>query len=84
MDARFEFQEMGFVFTVRDPYAFRFGPDGHYCAGCGMVWAQADPKDAADFLKRFVADKLKARLDAIDAVAATHSATTPGLPPRTG
>jgi hypothetical protein len=54
----------GFVLTLRQNYAFAFGPAARYCAGCGMVWSKADAKDAAKFLSRFATDKLKAKLNA--------------------
>ena len=52
----------GFVFTLRYPFAFAFGPTGQYCATCGMIWAKADTKDAAKFLKKFATEDLKNRL----------------------
>jgi hypothetical protein len=52
----------GFVFTLRDPFAFGFGPAAEYCAACGMIWTKAKTKDAAKFLEKFGTDELKARL----------------------
>ena len=56
----------GFVFTLRSPWAFHFGPAAHFCAKCCMVWSNADPKDAAKFLQKYATGALKARLEAID------------------
>jgi len=59
----------GFVFTLRDPFAFAFGPAAQYCAACGMIWTRAKAKDAAKFMDKFVTDELKARLASLDASA---------------
>ena len=56
----------GFVLTLRDPFAFAIGPAACYCAACGMVWSQADAKDAAKFIKKFVPAQIKDRLASLD------------------
>ena len=71
----------GFVLTVRDPYAFAFGPAAQYCAACGIVWSKADAKDAAQFLEKFGTDELQARLAASNTSPPERKATPAGLRP---
>jgi hypothetical protein len=54
----------GFVPTTRNPWAFDVGPSAHFCGACNMVWSQADPVDASEFIRRWGTGALKARLDA--------------------
>ena len=43
-----------------------FEPSAHLCAQCGKLWADADPQDAMQFLKRFGSKEIKARLASLD------------------
>jgi hypothetical protein len=56
----------GLIFTIRHPWAFHVGPAAQFCAACAMVWSQADPKDAAKFVKKYATGALRARLDAAE------------------
>ncbi len=51
----------GFNFTIRDMFAFAFGPEASFCGRCNMVWSKADASDAADFIAKFGNDALKAQ-----------------------
>ena len=73
----------GFVLTLRDPFAFAFGPGACYCADCGMVWSKADAKDAAKFVRKFATAELKARLAAPDANAPKSPPPRRARPPAT-
>ena len=55
----------GLVLTLRNVFAFRFGPAAQFCAECCMVWSKADLQDAATFIDKFATDELKAQLAAI-------------------
>src|SRR5262245_4774691 len=53
-------------FTIRNIFAFAFGPSAIYCATCFMVWAKADSNDAAKFIQKFGTPELNARIAATD------------------
>ena len=68
-DHRFGFQpaeaKQGFVWSMRKPFAFDFGPAARFCPECCMVWSKADARDAEKFIEKCSSDALKARLSAI-------------------
>jgi hypothetical protein len=55
----------GFNLTTRRVFAFEFGPLASYCAQCQMVWSKANPNDAAEFIRKFGTEGLKAQFEAV-------------------
>ncbi len=55
----------GFKVTGRRVFAFAFGPDATFCAHCNMVWTKADAADAADFIRKFGTEGLRAQFEAV-------------------
>jgi hypothetical protein len=55
----------GFNFTSRPVFAFAFGPEATFCGGCNMVWSKANTRDAAEFIRKFGSEGLKAQFEAM-------------------
>ncbi len=70
-EGRFGFQPLetrqGFHLTMRAVFAFAFGPEASYCAQCNMLWAKADARDAANFIRKFGTEGLRAQFEAVQA-----------------
>jgi hypothetical protein len=53
------------MLTGRRVLAFEFGPEASFCPHCNLVWSKANPKDAAEFIRKFGTESLQGRFAAV-------------------